>query len=128
MIKYSKFFYWPQTPWESGEYDVYNGYKWQRMWWEEALGVWRTGPDGNVVHPDINSVWRGLAEAPYDEVWTSADGRQTKVANMHEEHVRNVLRLLIRTARNKKEQAKRAVMRELANKHDIDYSDPRDYY
>jgi hypothetical protein len=34
-----------------------------------------------------------------DEIWKTKDGREIKVGDMHEDHVRNALRLVIRTRR-----------------------------
>lgn len=38
-----------------------------------------------------------------DEIWTTKDGTKIAVADMDEEHVRNVLRMLLRKARLKRE-------------------------
>lgn len=40
-----------------------------------------------------------------DEIWTMRDGTKIAVGDMGESHVRNALRMVIRTSRKKKERA-----------------------
>jgi hypothetical protein len=37
-----------------------------------------------------------------DEIWTTRDGRKLRVGEMHPEHLRNVLRMLLRRARQRR--------------------------
>jgi hypothetical protein len=43
-----------------------------------------------------------MIEKPYDELWTTRDGRKIPVADMDVDHLRNALRMMIRTARRAK--------------------------
>ena len=61
-----------------------------------------------------------MVNPPPDEVWKTKDGREIKVGDMHEEHVRNALRLVLRRRRQglanpRLKAAVLAVLQELAD-------------
>lgn len=44
-----------------------------------------------------------------DEIYTSRSGKQTPVAELAEEHIRNILRMILRTKREQDEQKRLAL-------------------
>lgn len=53
-----------------------------------------------------------LATAKWQEVWTTKDGRSVKVADMSEEHCRNVLNLMLKRNRELTENYKASIQQQ----------------
>lgn len=61
--------------------------------------IWFPESTSMLVMQLSDLVWRGVT----DELWTQANGEQVPVFMMHEEHVKNVLRMLMGKARARNE-------------------------
>lgn len=106
------------TPWfpidtppvRQGRYEVMDRTTGNRRFWlfegVDGAGnaIWFSEDSLLIMHMQ-SMMWRGVT----DEIWTQGNGEQVPVFMMHEEHVKNVLRLILRKKRERDAQLFRII-------------------
>jgi hypothetical protein len=67
------------------------------------LKVYRNPPPVRISHVPLNEQTTEFPSSEHDEIWRTRDGRQIRVCDMDDDHVRSTLNMLLRNRRRRAE-------------------------